>query len=131
MVALKYKKIKLLDQYNEYCAIHEELFTSDEIEFQDDIELLEILLEDYDRRILQTTFAELNPVELLRSLLENNHLKQSDLAKKLGVSKQLISDVLNYRRRISKELGQQLSAFFAMTEEAFGRGYELKVEVGG
>jgi len=126
MKNLKYKKIKNLEQYKKYCDTHAELMISEEA--TDEIELLELLIEDYDRRIMADTIEELNPVELLRSLLENAEWSQSKFAEKIGVSRQLINDILAYRRNISKELVVKFADFFAMSQEAFSRKYELSVD---
>lgn len=123
---MKYTKIKNIEQYNQYCKIHEKLFINENEEDQDEIALLEVLIEEYDNRIRQGKFKDLNPVELLKSLLQNSDITQIELSKQLSVSRQLINDVLNYRRNISKTLVVKLSNFFSMSQEAFSRGYFLK-----
>ena len=122
---LKYKKIKTLKQYNQYCDKLEELIYKEDKSFKDEIELLEILIEVYDRNLQKETSKKLNPVELLKSILTDADMNQKELAVHLGVSKQLINDVLGYRRNISKSLVTKLSKFFKMSEEAFSRAYEL------
>jgi len=84
------------------------------------------LIEDYDRRMMTDKMEELNPVELLRSLLENAKWSQSKFAEQIGVSRQLINDILAYRRNISKELVVKFANFFAMSQEAFSRNYDLQ-----
>ena len=126
MKNLKYKKIKNLEQYNKYCDRHAELIIKEKEEAVDEIELLELLIEDYDRRIMADKLEELNPVELLRSLLTDAEWSQSKFAKEVGVSRQLINDILVYRRNISKELVVKFADFFSMSQEAFSRNYELK-----
>ena len=123
--ALKYTIIKSLSQYTKYCDIHESLIMKDDPEVNEEIELLELLIEDYDQQIIDAKGKELNPVELLRSLIRDGNLTQSELAKSIQVSKQLISDVLGYRRNISKELMIKLSNFFSMSLAAFSRDYDL------
>lgn len=123
--ALKYTIIKTLSQYTEYCDIHESLMMKDDPKVDDEIELLELLIEDYDQRMMDAKGEELNPVELLRSLIRDGNMTQSELAKSIQVSKQLISDVLGYRRNISKNLMIKLSNFFSMSLAAFSREYDL------
>lgn len=125
MKNLKYKKINHLEQYNKYCDIHAELMISEEM--TDEIELLELLIEDYDRRMITDTIEELNPVELLRSLLKDTGWSQSKFAEQIDVSRQLVNDILAYRRNISKELVIKFADFFSMSQEAFSRNYELKL----
>ena len=108
---MKYSKIKNSSQYNEYCDIHEKLMIEDEEKHFEEIELLEVLIEDYDRRLIKSKFEDLNPVELLKSILKESGLSQNKLAKEIGVSRQLISDVLGYRRNISKEMMIKLSNY--------------------
>ncbi len=122
---IKYKVIKNLEQYNEYCNIHESLMQREDSVSLDEIELLELLIDDYDSRVLKEKSDKLNPVELLKSLLEDSGISQSDLAKSINVSKQLINDILGYRRNISKEIVVKLAKHFAMTQEAFSRKYSL------
>ncbi|MEO0341727.1 MAG: helix-turn-helix transcriptional regulator, partial [Bacteroidota bacterium] len=67
----------------------------------------------------------LNPVELLRHLMKESNLSQTNLAREIDVSPQLISDVLAYRRNISKDMVVKLATHFAMQQEAFSRPYSL------
>ena len=83
-------------------------------------------LSGYDQRLMKEKSEELNPVELLRSLLKDANLSQTELSKAINVSRQIISDVLNYRRNISKDMTIKLSKFFSMSQEAFSREYQLK-----
>ncbi len=100
----------------------------DQAKYNDEIELLELLIEDFDQRMMNDKFEELNPVELLRSLLRDSNIAQSELARSINVSKQLISDVLSYRRNISKELMLKLAAYFSMDVTAFSRPYHLEAD---
>ncbi len=125
---MKYKVIKSIEQYNEYCNLHEQLMIADNENDFDEIELLELLIEDFDNKFVQNRIEELNPVELLRTLLRDASLSQADFAKAIGISKQLVSDILHYRRNISKQLVVKLSEFFAMSERVFSRKYALKSE---
>lgn len=122
---MKYKKIPSLIVYTEYCEILEELVTADYEKNKDEIELLGILIDEFDNR--QGVFQnKLNPVELLQSFLEEENISKSKLAKELGTSRQLISDIMRYRRNISKEMVTKLSAYFNLRPEAFSRPYKLK-----
>ena len=59
---IKYRIIKSLSQYNEYCNIHESLMLKDEEKHIDEIELLELLIEDFDQRQEKEKKEKLNPV---------------------------------------------------------------------
>jgi len=123
-VQLKYTIIKSLSQYTEYCNRHEKLLHENESEYQDEIELLELLIEDYDQRMTGERYA-LDPVALLKRQMESSAISQIELAQKLGVSRQLVNDILKYRRNISKEVAIRLSDLFAMRMDAFARTYSL------
>ena len=127
METLKYKIIKSRKQYNEYCdALHQLVFDKNRSEeSEEEIELLTLLIRKYDEET--GTFSEIKPVPLLVSLMEDHNLKAKDLAVILGVSKGLVSDILNYKKGLSKEVIRKLSAHFKMKQEAFNRPYELKV----
>lgn len=127
MEILKYTRIKSLTQYNEYCDIYERFFSKNDPSFLDELELLELLIQDFENKSNQTKHKELNPVELLKNLMENAELKPIELAKELNVSKQLLSDILNYRRNISKSMVLKLSEHFSMNQAAFSRPYQLKI----
>ncbi len=124
---VKYTIIKSLEQYNKYCNKHESLTLKDDNKYSDELELLELLIEDYDQRVMREKNKMLNPVELLRSLLKDSSISQTELSKSINVSRQLISDVLSYRRNISKGMMVKLSKYFSMSQEAFSREYDLKL----
>ena len=122
---MKYKKIANLEEYTKYCNRHEELAVKDYNKYKDEFELLEVLIDEYDIR--ETTFSKkMNPVELLGSILEEEQISKAELARSMGTSRQLISDILRYRRNISKEMVIKLSEHFKMRAEAFSRPYKLK-----
>lgn len=92
-------------------------------EQQDVIELLTFLIEKWDEE--HNTYEDADPIEILRYLMSENKLKSVDLAKVLGISPSLVSDILNYRRGLSKEIIRKLAEHFKMSQEQFNRPYEL------
>lgn len=122
---MRYFKIKNMDQYNEYCEVHEKLTFKDYSKNRDEIELLEILIDEYEERTIDYP-KEMNPVELLTYLLEENNITKSQLAKEINVSRQLITDIVNYRRNMSKTTVIKLAERFKMKHIAFNRHYKLK-----
>ena len=64
-------------------------------------------------------------MELLQSLMEGNNLKPKDLVGILGVDKSSISDILNYKKRFSKDIAKTLASYFKVSQEAFKRAYAL------
>ena len=125
MQKLSYKIIKSKRQYYDYCNTLEELviLKKKNKEQQDTIELLTLLIEKWDEE--HNVLAEADPIELLRYLMTENKLKSVDLAKLLEISSSLVSDILNYRRGLSKEIIRKLAERFKVTQELFNRPYKL------
>ncbi len=59
-----------------------------------------------------------HPGELLREeILPETRLTQSELARRLGVSRRLLSDVINERRAVTPDLAHRLARAFNTTPE--------------
>lgn len=129
METLQYKIIKTTAQYNKYCNTLEALVTNGRKTkgVQDEIELLTLLIEKYDEE--HNTFMDADPIELLKSLLKEHKIKAVELATLLQVSEGLVSDMLNYKKGLSKETIRILSEKFRLNQEAFNRPYVLQVPV--
>jgi HTH-type transcriptional regulator/antitoxin HigA len=125
MKDLKYTLIKSEKQYYEYCRIHEELVHENEIKYEQELELLELLIDkwDQDHSILQE--KELDPIELLKIFMEDHELKAKDLAGILGLTKGTVSKMLNYQKGLSKASIRILADRFKVRQEAFNRPYPL------
>lgn len=125
MEKLKYKVIKSEKQYDEYCDVLAELVASPRKskELSDEIELLTLLIEKWDES--HSTFKDANPIEILQYLMAENNLKATELAAILGIGKSLISDMLHYRRGLSKENIRKLAEHFKVSQELFNRPYKL------
>lgn len=127
MSELKYKVISDEEQYYEYCDLLEEMVFSDESEKrQDEIELLTLLIETWDKN--NNGIPELDPVELIKSLMEGHNLKQTDLVEIAGVGKSTISEILNYKKRMSKDVIRNLASHFKIQQEALNKSYRLEGE---
>ena len=128
MEILKYKVIKTEKQYDEYCQILHDLDFSTRRKskrIEDEIDLLTVLIEKYDEE--HNTFDELDPVQLLHSLVNDHNLKAKDLVGILGISKGYVSDILNYKKGLSKDVIRKLADYFKVSQEAFNRPYQLGV----
>lgn len=126
-IKLKYTVIKTRAQYDSYCEALEVLLgVNIDNAVQDEIDLLTLLIETYDEA--QTSFAELDPIALLRSFMAEHHLKAQQMVDLLGVSKGYVSDILNYKKGLSKEVIRKLAAHFKVRQEAFNRPYKLKID---
>ncbi len=126
MAILPYTVIKTVTQYNRYCRKLEVLLDSSikSKSIADEIDLLTLLIENWDDT--HNSFGEMDPVELLKSLMDDHKLKAKDLADLLQVSKGYISDILHYKKGFSKEITRKLAGHFKLRQEAFNRPYTLK-----
>lgn len=124
---MKYKRIYNIEQYNEYCNSYEKLVSKNSDKYSEEIDLLELLIEDYDNRTIESLGVkeDMNPVEILQYLMDENNLTKAELARQLNVSRQLITEILNYKRNISKKMIAKLSDRFNMQQTAFSREYSL------
>jgi HTH-type transcriptional regulator/antitoxin HigA len=125
MTELKYRVIKHKPQYNEYCKKLEELVFSDVKSggMNDEIDLLTLLIEKWDAE--HNTFDEVDPIRLLHSFMEDRKLKPKDLVDILGVSKGYVSEILHYKKGLSKDVIRKLAEYFKVGQEAFNRPYGL------
>ena len=57
--------------------------------------------------------------------MTENKLKAIGLAGLFGVSKSLVSDILNYRRGLSKDIIRKLADRFKLSQEVFNKPYKL------
>lgn len=127
-IVLPYTVIKNDKQYEEYCRIIYGLMESGNLtEAEEDVmDLLTILVEAYDReRYPEDDEDPIDPVSSLKFVMEQNRMKAADLARELGVSKSLVSDILNYRRGFSKAFIRKLGARFTFRQELWNRPYKL------
>jgi HTH-type transcriptional regulator / antitoxin HigA len=122
--ALKYIIIKNKSQYDQYCNQLEILLGRANTEpFQDEIDLLTLLIEKYDEE--HTAFKETDPIIMLRSFMQDHNLKPQDMTQILGISKGYVSDILNYKKGLSKDVIRKLADYFKVRQEAFNRPYDL------
>lgn len=127
MSDLKYKVISSDEQYYEYCSLLEELvFSEDSENRQDEIDLLTLLIETWDKN--NNDIPHLDPVELIKSLMDDHGLKQTDLVEIAGVGKSTISEILNYKKRMSKNVIRNLANHFKIQQEALNKSYRLEGE---
>jgi HTH-type transcriptional regulator / antitoxin HigA len=126
MAPLLYKEIKNDKQYYTYNRVLYDLVfnkkkhTKDE---RDVIELLQVLIMHYDNE--HNTLGDPTPVEMLEFEMDQHKIKAIDLAKAIGISKSLMSDILNYRRAMSKDVVRKLAKFFKTKQEFFNKPYHL------
>lgn len=126
METLKYTVIKSKAQYKTYCKMLEDLVSGDAKGkvASDEVDLLTVLIEKWDHE--HSRFMDADPITLLHSFMQDHHMKASDLAKLLKVSKGYVSDILHYKKSLSKEIIRDLASYFKVAQEAFNRPYKLK-----
>ena len=127
MNSLKYTIIETEKQYNMYCNTLEGLLVQEEKALYGETKLLTLLIEKWDNE--HNSFNDRDPVELIKSLMEENNLKPKDLVEILGLSKGTVSKILNYHKGLSKETIRKLSVYFKVSQEAFNRPYKLINEI--
>jgi HTH-type transcriptional regulator / antitoxin HigA len=125
MSSLKYKVITSKTQYKGYTNALEQLLfvhTKDR-NAKEEIALLTLLIEKWDAD--HNTFDDIDPIDLLHSLMVESSIKPKDLVDLLGISKGYVSDILHYKKGLSKEVIRKLAAHFKVSQEAFNRTYKL------
>jgi len=128
-MTMKYTIIKSKAQYKQYCiqleALLEKSMKIKSKPIQDEIELLTLLIEKWDEE--HNTFDEIDPIRLLDALMKDHSIKAKDLCELLGISKGLVSEILHYKKGLSKEVIRKLSEYFKVSQEAFNREYKLEI----
>lgn len=125
-----YTIIRFNEQYKTYCNDLEKLTieydSKPSVKLLDLIDTITLLIEKYDQENSQ--LKEVDPVQLLKSLMQENRLKQKNLADLLKISKGHLSDILNYKKGLSKNVIRILSERFKVNQSAFNRPYKLSVK---
>jgi len=88
--------------------------SSDEREY---LAVLGLLIEEYERTHVE--LPEVTSVDLLRHLMEENGLTQSDLAPLFGGNRSIVSEVLNGKRRLALSHVQRLADYFGLPADLF------------
>lgn len=120
---LRYTVIKDTEQYFRYCRELEELVEQSEVH-EEEIELLTVLIERWDDD--HEVFGDNDPIQLLKSFMNEHKLRAADLTEILALSKGTVSKILNYQKGLSKQTIRKLSDYFKVRQEAFNRPYDLK-----
>jgi len=89
--------------------------TSDENDY---VTVLGRLIREYEEGS-QALAPPMTPQRALESLMEDNQLSQSELARQLEVSQSVISELLGGKRGISKSLVLKLAEYFRVSSELF------------
>ncbi len=89
----------------------------------EELEILSILVEEYeDKRFI---IPESDPLEIIKFVMDQNDLKQTDLIGILG-DKTNVSKVLNRKRPLTLEMIRKLSKTFHIPADLLIQEYELE-----
>lgn len=124
---MNYRIIKSESEYNDYCDELHDLVKNESTRNSDEVELLTLLIEKWDSENIE--FTELDPIQLIKELMNQNELNATELGEILSLSKGTISKMLNYRKGLSKDTIRKLASHFKLSQEAFNRPYHLKDEL--
>lgn len=126
-----YTIIRSDNQYKTYCNDLEKLTSTYSNNPSDStldlIDTITLLIDKYDEE--HTQLNEIDPIQLLKSLMRDNNMNQVALAEFLRISKGHLSDILNYKKGLSKNVIRSLSERFSVNQSAFNRPYKLSVEI--
>ena len=120
---LKYKVISSNEQYVAYCKALEELTNNAHSEAEDEINLLCLLIDTWDKNRFPR--ENLDPIQIIKLLMKEHQLKASDLSRVLSLTKSTVSKVLNYKKGLSKDSIRLLADHFKISQEALNRPYAL------
>ena len=127
----RYTIIRSDKQYTSYCNDLEKMLREYQTNPNDDIldliDTLTLLIEKYDEE--HSTQNDVDPITLLKYLMGENKMNQKNLAELLQISKGHLSDILNYKKGLSKNVIRILAERFKVRQDAFNRPYKLAVEI--
>lgn len=86
---------------------------------RDYVDVLVLLLREYEAKHGKPFGKPMTPQRALESLMEDNSLSQSELARRIGIQQSVISEFLSGRRGISKNVIARLSEYFCIRPEYF------------
>jgi len=105
-------------QYSDYVSVLGELVRQEKLTREEDqyAQVLMTLIEAYEEE--NHAIPDASPVEVLRTLMDANELRQKDLATIFG-SESIVSEVLNGKREINKKHIEKLSKRFGVSPAVF------------
>lgn len=99
-------------------ALAQELEHKDNLSLEEKtlLELLCVLIEQFENE--NYPIADGSPLDVLKHLMEENHIKQEELVRIIG-SRGVVSEVVNGKRSISKNQALALAEFFNVDVSLF------------
>ena len=118
---MEFKLIKTEKEYNRAMALFEKLFLAKKgTKESDRADVLAILIELYENEHYQINAPD--PIEAIKYRMEQQNLKQKDLAKYLG-GKDKVSKILNRKRKLTLEMIRNLNEFLNIPLNALVKDY--------
>jgi HTH-type transcriptional regulator/antitoxin HigA len=113
------RPIRTEDELDAASALIDELTDRDDLSpaEADFLDVLGDLVEKYEDEHVE--MPHVSDAEMLRSLMDENEVSQADMARGAGISKTVLSLVLNGRRNLTREHIEALSKFFGVSPAAF------------
>ena len=114
---MKWKVLKTEKDYEKAAKRMMKIFqTEDEGPLLDELELLIVLIKDYDDR--NYPFLTMDPLQVIIHKMNEMGIKAKDLVPLIG-SKGHVSAVLSGKREITLKMAQRLRDFFQLPAEVF------------
>ena len=114
---MNWKVIKTEKEYKKASLRLMEIFNEeDNKSIEDELELLIILIKDYDDKHYE--LPELDALEVIKYKMEEMGLKAKDLEPIIG-SKGHVSAILSGKREITLKMAQKLKNYFSIPAEVF------------
>jgi HTH-type transcriptional regulator / antitoxin HigA len=118
---MEFKVIKTEREYNKALAMFEKIFLAKKgTKESDDADILAMLIEQYENEYYQINSPD--PIEAIKYRMEQQNLKQKDLAKYLG-GKDKVSKILNRKRKLTLEMIRNLNEFLNIPLNALVKEY--------
>jgi HTH-type transcriptional regulator / antitoxin HigA len=105
-------------QHSEYLSVLDKLASQEALTKEEDkyAQVLVTLIEAYEEQ--NHSIPDASPIDVLRTLMDANGLRQKDLAPIFG-SESIVSEVLNGKRDINKSHIEKLSKRFDVSPAVF------------
>ncbi len=118
---MKLKPIKTEEEYNKALERLEEIFDSTPGTSEgDELEILGILIENYENNIFTIDFPD--PIEAIKFRMEQLNYTQNDLGEIIGL-KSRASEILNKKRKLSLNMIRKLSKSLNISSDVLIQAY--------
>ncbi len=118
---MEFKMLKTEREYNKALAMFEKIFLAKKgTKESDDADILAMLIAQYENEHYQINSPD--PIEAIKYRMEQQNLKQKDLAKYLG-GKDKVSKILNRKRKLTLEMIRNLNEFLNIPLNALVKDY--------